>query len=112
MTEDEEVIEHLKVKLMTAEEELKLATAAIKALRFINNDADAFFAKACTEISNDIKEGNVLPETGAMSIRWMSRLRHAMGDASSKIFSSHGERRGEVETLRWMLASLKVSNQE
>ena len=94
---------------MSAEEELRLATGAIKASKFSCNEMDSFIARSNEELLKEMSDGTLTTETVAAVMRWLGRARHQLNESASKIMASHAERRGEVESLRWVVGSL--SNQ-
>jgi hypothetical protein len=105
----EEILKQLNMRLMSAEEELRLATGAVKASKFSCNEMDSFIARSNEELLKEMSDGTLTTETVAAVMRWLGRARHQLNESASKIMASHAERRGEVESLRWIAGSL--SNQ-
>ena len=105
----EEILKQLNMRLMSAEEELRLATGAVKASKFSCNEMDSFIARSNEDLLKEMSDGTLTTETVAAVMRWLGRARHQLNESASKIMASHAERRGEVESLRWIAGSL--SNQ-
>ena len=105
----EEILKQINMRLMSAEEELRLATGAVKASKFSCNEMDSFIARSNEELLKEMSDGTLTTETVAAVMRWLGRARHQLNESASKIMASHAERRGEVESLRWIAGSL--SNQ-
>lgn len=105
----EEILKQLNMRLMSAEEELRLATGAVKASKFSCNEMDTFITRSNEDLLKEMSDGTLTTDTVAIVMRWLGRARHQLNESASKIMISHAERRGEVESLRWIAGSL--SNQ-
>lgn len=105
----DEILKQLNMRLMSAEEELRLATGAVKASKFSCSEMESFISRSNEDLLKEMNEGVLTTETVVVVMRWLGRARHQLNESASKIMASHAERRGEVESLRWVVGSL--SNQ-